>query len=75
MLLYHQQPEASWPDAYYKVAKVDGFYLVPRPTRSAALLANYAGGLVVMKREKLPDGRTKIVSKNTDTGKISERTE
>ena len=32
-------------------------------------------GLVVMKREKLPDGRTKVVLKDTATGTISERTE
>lgn len=32
-------------------------------------------GLVVMKREKLPDGRTKVVLKNTESGEISERTE
>lgn len=45
------------------------------PTADPQAQREQVDGLVVMKREKLPDGRTKVVLKNTDTGKISERTE
>ncbi len=68
-------------DACYRSAKsrvweaveIDGWRGDPAADRQAQ--REKIDGLVVMKTEKLPDGRTKVVLKNTDTGEISERTE
>ena len=70
-------------DACYRSAKSRQWETVdiadwrgdPKADRQAQVAEETGDGLVVMKREQMPDGRTKVILKDRSSGEISQRIE